>query len=144
MGKKFKMMLKYKIKVEHRTTILCGTDQGVRYSLRCVMGLKSLLPMLFLPVQETLLPFERHSIAPRRIGGWGPCRRRWRLSRRMRLGILFLCPKERELLVASRYTRKSQQYQYQKKKGKSSRLAWWHRVFHNRRGLTMMSYSVQW
>src|ERR1044072_7677564 len=105
MGKTFKMMLKYKIKVEHRTTILCGTDYDVRYSLRCVMGLKSLLPMLFLPVQETLLPFERHSIAPRRIGGWGACRRRWRLSRRMRLGILFLCLKGRELLVVGGFTR---------------------------------------
>src|ERR1044072_1548129 len=142
MGQKFKMMLKYKIKVEHRTTILCGTDHGVRYSLRCVMGLMSLLPMLFLPVQETLLPFKRHSIAPRRIGGWGPCRRRWRLLRRMRLGILFRCLKGREPLVANGFTRKSQQYQ--KKKGKSSRLAWWHRVFHSRRGLTMMRYSVQW
>src|ERR1044072_3233210 len=116
MRKKFKMMLKYKIKVEHRTTILCGTEHGVRYSLRCVMGLKSLLSMLFLPVQETLIPFERHSIAPRRIGGWGPCRRRWRLSRRMRLRILFLRPKQRDLLVEGGFTRKSGQYK--KKRGK--------------------------
>src|ERR1044072_5126177 len=132
MMKKLKLMVKYKIKVEHRTTILCGTEHVVRYSLRCVMGLKSLLPMLFSPVLETLLPFERHSIAPRRIGGWGPCRRRWRLSRRMRLGILFCCLKGRELLVASGFTRKSQQYQ--KKKGKSSRLALWQKAFHRRRG----------
>jgi len=36
-------------------------------------------------------------------------------------------------LVASEFTGKSRQYQ--KKKGKISRLAWWQKTFHSRRGI---------
>src|ERR1044072_4673178 len=119
--RKLKNKVELKIKVEHRYTTLCMIDYHGKFNLQCGLGLKSLLLMLFLLVPETLLPFKRHYSAPRKIDGWKQCMRRWSHSRRIGHGILFHYQRGKEQLVASGSTRRSQQYQ--KKKGKSSRLA---------------------
>src|ERR1044072_7297435 len=114
--RKLKNKVELKIKVEHRYTTLCVIEYHGKFNLQCGLGLKSLLPMLFLLVPETLLPFKRHYTAPRKIDGWEQVRRKWSHSRRIGHGILTHYQWGKERLIASWSTRRSHQYQ---KKGKS-------------------------